>query len=143
VTEAELLCPWLACNAVLLCPAAGLHWDGQVAVLQQQVVVLQQSREAQDRELSRLKTEALTLAARTAAAGGAGATAGGVKAAATGAGGPGPAEGKLVKELRSTVAEQVSSNCFRSGHVTCCSEVGESGLPAACCVHISSASKDC
>lgn len=40
----------------------------QVAQLQQQVSMLQQSRDIQDRELSRLKAEALGLAARTAAA---------------------------------------------------------------------------
>jgi hypothetical protein len=44
----------------------------QVTQLQQQVSVLQQSRDIQERELSRLKAEALTLAARTAAAVGAG-----------------------------------------------------------------------
>lgn len=39
----------------------------QVDQLQHQVLGLQQSREVQDKELSRLKAEALTLAARTAA----------------------------------------------------------------------------
>jgi Tfp pilus assembly protein FimV len=40
----------------------------QVTHLQQQVSMLQQSRDIQDKELARLKAEALSLAARTAAA---------------------------------------------------------------------------
>lgn len=49
----------------------------QVAALQQQMIALQQSRDAQDRELAHLRQEALALAARSGYAAAASAALGG------------------------------------------------------------------
>lgn len=79
----------------------------QVTTLQQQVTALQQSRDVQDRELARLRTEALELAQRTAAAA---VAATGPSAGAGSSGGAASAAAALQaqRDMQAALSDQVS-----------------------------------
>jgi chromosome segregation ATPase len=83
----------------------------QVTTLQQQVTALQQSRDVQDRELARLRTEALELAQRTAAAA---VAATGPSAGGSGSGGAASAAAALQaqRDMQAALADQVSQVCL-------------------------------
>ena len=80
----------------------------QVATLQQQVIALQQSRDVQDRELSRLRSETLLLAKQTAAAAAAGQE--GKGRGSRGSSNSGGGETAAAEELKGALADQVSTN---------------------------------
>jgi hypothetical protein len=80
----------------------------QVATLQQQVIALQQSRDVQDRELSRLRSETLLLAKQTAAAAAGGGSASGGRDEKGRGGKGGGRNGEAAAEgLKGALADQV------------------------------------